>query len=276
MIRAILIHASTACGCGAPCAELAAIGLTAPRLAETARRLGRAAAALDHYATALSEGALRGGRVRRRQRRARARLAGVPEEVALRALALILKAVSGADYTPKLEAVEALRAAILAVGPGGTLKRTLSGVSSPLPAGGSRHVANGGGTGLPTLSRLPGRRSSGTGGLRSRSRGSKGRSASGRWRARSGASAPALAKGARSGRCRASTRTGRSLRCRNQCMWPTRVRRLAASASNVWSAGALELPAKMQPGQYEHHFDGFRLQALQARVILASTMQEPI
>ena len=37
-----------------------------------------------------------------------------PEEVALRALALILRAVGGAAYTPELDSVEALRSAILA------------------------------------------------------------------------------------------------------------------------------------------------------------------
>ena len=106
---------------------LAEIGLTPRRLAETAARLGRAAAALDHYADALLKdhfgadpfGVVSGG--------ANA-FAGVPEEVALRALALTLKAVGGADYTPRLDAVEALRAAILATGAEGRLRRTLSGV----------------------------------------------------------------------------------------------------------------------------------------------------
>jgi hypothetical protein len=54
--------------------------------------------------------------------------ADAPEEVALRALALILRAVSGADYTPRLTSIEALRTAILALPPGDKLKRTLSGV----------------------------------------------------------------------------------------------------------------------------------------------------
>ncbi len=106
---------------------LAAIGLTPKRLAETAGRLGRAAAALDHYAGLfLNEhfavdplGVVSGY--------AQA-LAAVPEEVALRTLALILKAVGGADYTPRLDAVEALRTAILTAGPSAKLKRTLSGV----------------------------------------------------------------------------------------------------------------------------------------------------
>jgi tRNA(Ile)-lysidine synthase len=107
--------------------DLAALGLTPRRLAETAARLGRAADALDHYATALMAehftpdpfGVVTG---------ARAALAAVPEEVALRALALIVKAVGGADYTPRLESVEALLAALLAEGPETRIKRTLGGV----------------------------------------------------------------------------------------------------------------------------------------------------
>ena len=107
--------------------DLAEIGLTPRRLAETAARLGRAAAALDHYAEALLKdhfGADPFGVVSG----AANAFAGVPEEVALRALALTLKAVGGADYTPRLDAVEALRAAILATGAEGRLRRTLSGV----------------------------------------------------------------------------------------------------------------------------------------------------
>ncbi len=106
---------------------LAALGFAAPRLAATAGRLRRAASALDHYATALIRdrfaadpfGVVRGPA---------SAFADVPEEVALRALAFVLKAVSGADYTPRLDSVEALNAAILALGAGETLQRTLSGV----------------------------------------------------------------------------------------------------------------------------------------------------
>jgi tRNA(Ile)-lysidine synthase len=107
--------------------ELEEIGLSAARLSETASRLRRAASALDHYAGLLitenfaadSFGVVSG---------AATALGAAPEEVALRALALILKAVSGADYTPRLDAVEGLRAAILAVGEDAKLRRTLSGV----------------------------------------------------------------------------------------------------------------------------------------------------
>jgi tRNA(Ile)-lysidine synthase len=87
----------------------------------------RAAAALDHYTQAfLAEhfavdtfGSVGGP--------AEA-FAGVPEEIGLRALALILKAVGGADYTPRLDRVEAVYRAILEPQPGAGLKRTLHGV----------------------------------------------------------------------------------------------------------------------------------------------------
>jgi tRNA(Ile)-lysidine synthase len=107
--------------------QLAAVGLDARRLAETAARLGRAAAALDHYAGALLRerfAADRFGVVRGEA----AALAGAPEEVALRALARLLRAAGGGDYTPRLEAVEALLAAILGAGKGGRARRTLAGV----------------------------------------------------------------------------------------------------------------------------------------------------
>ncbi len=107
--------------------QLAAIGLTPTRLAETATRLSRAASALDHYAGVLLKEHFRadclgvvGG--------AASAFGAAPEEVALRALALILRAVSGADYTPRLTSVEALRTAFLSLPFGGKLKRTLSGV----------------------------------------------------------------------------------------------------------------------------------------------------
>jgi tRNA(Ile)-lysidine synthase len=107
--------------------ELAAHGLTPERLAETAERLGRAAAALDHYTTSLLRERFEvdafgiiGGLCEA--------FAEAPEEVGLRALALILKAVGGADYTPRLEGVEAVYQAIREAGPSTDLKRTLHGV----------------------------------------------------------------------------------------------------------------------------------------------------
>jgi tRNA(Ile)-lysidine synthase len=95
-------------------------------LAETAARLGRAAEALDYYAAeflqahffADSFGVVSGS--------AEA-LADLPEEVALRALARVLKAVGGADYTPPLAGIEALRGAVVG-GRGERMRRTLSGV----------------------------------------------------------------------------------------------------------------------------------------------------
>jgi len=109
-------------------AALSERGLTSSRIAETASRLRRAASALDLYATALLRdrfnadcfGVVEGDA---------AALVAVPEEVALRTLALILRAVGGAAYTPELDSVEALRSAILTLGEGKRLKRTLHGVA---------------------------------------------------------------------------------------------------------------------------------------------------
>ena len=113
---------------------LAEHGLTARRLAETAGRLRRAGAALDHYAkTLLKEhfhadafGVVAGPA---------GVFADVPEETGLRALALVLRAVGGADYTPPLDRVEALRGAVLVAGEGKDFKRTLAGVVISAAAG---------------------------------------------------------------------------------------------------------------------------------------------
>jgi tRNA(Ile)-lysidine synthase len=104
---------------------LAKEGLTPARLSETAGRMRRAAAALDHFARRLlienfqvdRFGVVRGDATA---------LAKVPEEVSLRALALLLQAVGGAEYTPELESITAFREAILAPAPTG-IKRTLHG-----------------------------------------------------------------------------------------------------------------------------------------------------
>jgi tRNA(Ile)-lysidine synthase len=102
-------------------------GLTSSRVAETAARLRRAAAALDHYAMALLSDRFNADTFGVVEGDAGALLAA-PEEVALRALALILRAVGGAAYTPELDSVEGLRSAILALGRNETLRRTLHGV----------------------------------------------------------------------------------------------------------------------------------------------------
>jgi tRNA(Ile)-lysidine synthase len=106
---------------------LAGHGLTAARLAGTAARLGRAAAALDHYARELLKRRFAADRFGVVAGPASA-LAEVPEEVGLRTLALILKAVAGADYTPPLDRVERLFEALLA-SEHRDLKRTLHGVA---------------------------------------------------------------------------------------------------------------------------------------------------
>jgi tRNA(Ile)-lysidine synthase len=106
---------------------LAEHGLSASRLAGTAARLGRAAAALDHYARRLIAenfaadqfGVVRGGA---------AALAGSPQEAALRALALVLQAVGGTEHTPQLDRLEPLLAAILDAPGDGRFQRTLHGV----------------------------------------------------------------------------------------------------------------------------------------------------
>lgn len=106
--------------------QLAEHGLDATRLAETAGRLGRAAKALDHYAGAFLEAHFEADPFGVVSGPAGA-FVTVPEEVGLRALARVLKAVSGADYTPRLASIEALREAILAMRSSDRLKQTLSG-----------------------------------------------------------------------------------------------------------------------------------------------------
>jgi tRNA(Ile)-lysidine synthase len=86
---------------------LADEGLTAERVAATARRLGRARSALEATIAAMLARAVwlhpagfawldAGG------------LAGVPDEVGLRAVAAVLSTVSGSEYPPRLDALERL------------------------------------------------------------------------------------------------------------------------------------------------------------------------
>lgn len=118
----------------------AAVGLDAETLAATARRLGRAAAALDAYvgrlfARAAVVDATGGVRLEARA------WSDEPEEVRLRALARTLRAVGGGAYVPRLESLEALEMAMrqaLRAGEGGKLVRTLAGTLIDLRKGAFR------------------------------------------------------------------------------------------------------------------------------------------
>ena len=134
---------------------LAESGLTARRLAETAGRLGRAAAALDHYAGALLKERFRADAFGRVAGSAAA-IVEAPEEVGLRALALLLKAVGGADYTPPLDPIEALRSAILAAPEDAGFRRTLHGVVVSLADGEIAARREWGRAGLSEMAAPPG------------------------------------------------------------------------------------------------------------------------
>jgi tRNA(Ile)-lysidine synthase len=103
---------------------LAAEGLTAERLAATAGRLGRARAALEAAVAALLVAATAldpAGYCRVD----RAALSTAPDEIALRALGRVLMTVGGRRYSPRLDGLERLLAAVRAGALGGG--RTLAG-----------------------------------------------------------------------------------------------------------------------------------------------------
>jgi len=132
---------------------LAAEGLDAETLAATAKRLGRAAAALDSYVGRLFERAATldatGG-----VRLDAAAWNGEPEEVRLRALARILRAAGGAAYVPRVESLEALEMAMrqaLQGEPSGKLARTLAGVLIDLRQGAFRFQREPGREGLAEI-----------------------------------------------------------------------------------------------------------------------------
>ncbi len=101
---------------------LAALGLDAACLADTADRMRRARAALDAQTDALWAGAARWGAAGA-LRLDRAALVAAPDEIALRLLARALSAVSGAPLRPRLAALESLLQAArdAALGSGRTL-----------------------------------------------------------------------------------------------------------------------------------------------------------
>lgn len=103
--------------------QLAAEGLTPGRLAATARRLGRARAALEgqvaeavlrHVTLDPAGFAMVAGNA----------LAAHPEEIGLRLLARLVQAIGGGAYGPRLERLERLYGELLA---GGRAARTLAG-----------------------------------------------------------------------------------------------------------------------------------------------------
>jgi len=112
---------------------LGRIGLTPATLAGTAARLSRAANALDVYADRLIAGSVLihpGGYLDVDMDQ----FAAEPEEVALRALARLLRAMTGATYVPRLERLERLWRDVLAATASGTrMHRTLAGVVLHLP-----------------------------------------------------------------------------------------------------------------------------------------------
>ncbi len=104
--------------------SLAPAGLTAHRLAGTARQLGRARAALDDMVAALLARAVAFFPAGYARLDASA-LAEAPREASLRALARVLLAVGGGIYTPRLERLERLHAVL--IGTEAPPPRTLAG-----------------------------------------------------------------------------------------------------------------------------------------------------
>jgi tRNA(Ile)-lysidine synthase len=129
---------------------LAEHGLTASRLSGTARQLRRAASALDQYAGACLANEFRVDRFGTVSGPAGA-LAGVPEETALRALALLCRAVGGADYTPGLDRLETLYASVSGAAGGGNMRCTLHGVAIELASGVLTARREWGRVGLPSV-----------------------------------------------------------------------------------------------------------------------------
>jgi len=114
--------------------ELAGEGMTAARLGSASQNLGRARAALEGDVAAVLARAVRPDPAGFLDLDP-AVLAGASEEVSRRALARCLMAVGGSDYTPRLERLERLHAALSA------------GLTRPVTLGGCRVVPRASGPG---------------------------------------------------------------------------------------------------------------------------------
>ena len=199
------------------------------------------------------------------------RLPSVPEEVALRALALILKAVGGADYTPRLDCRRgALRRDPRAPrgrdGEADALRRRRVGRR----AAASAARREWGGTGLPMRPRRRARRSSGTGGSRSRCRALNGRAQ----RRRAGAVGAPLPR--RDGRGAAAVqalpglyRNGTLVAVPPAVLAGRSGRSASSACGRVRGRTAARNPAaERRACRVEHHFGRFRLQDGSRAVLL--------
>lgn len=134
---------------------LATLGLTPDRLAATAARMARAAAALDTAADTLIAGATPFGPALSLPL---APLAAAPDEIGLRALARLLAGIGGNAYPPRHDRLEPLHAALrAATGTGAGLKRTLADVLVLLRPDGTLWLApEAGRAGFPSHALAPG------------------------------------------------------------------------------------------------------------------------
>jgi len=131
---------------------LAREGMTAERLAATASRLRRAAAALDHYVDRLLAAAAsvdQFGAIRL----SRPLWLAEPEEIRLRALARILRAAGGAVHVPRIERLTALAAVLAGDDP---VRRTLAGAVASRRADRIVFEREAGRAGLPSVALVGG------------------------------------------------------------------------------------------------------------------------
>nr|WP_281379082.1 tRNA lysidine(34) synthetase TilS [Chthonobacter rhizosphaerae] len=128
---------------------LAAAGLTAEVLADTAARLARAAAALDRVTADLEAAAVtdHGGVVSVEA----ARLLAAPEEVALRLVSRQIRRIRPGDHPPRLAPLEAWWALVGAAAPADACRRTIAGVVLERRAGRIWLYAEAGRRGFPVV-----------------------------------------------------------------------------------------------------------------------------